>query len=85
VSTQPLKKPLATTENEDIATFHNYVSVSIENLESELMAIMRIAIAGSGGLAQHFAHFINQTPNLFIILSRAVSQRTKLSHVKKMD
>lgn len=42
------------------------------------MAIMRIAIAGSGGLAQHFAHFINQTPHLFIILSRAVSQINEL-------
>lgn len=37
------------------------------------MAIMRIAIAGSGGLAQHLAHFINQSAHAFIILSRAVS------------
>ncbi|KAI9735399.1 MAG: hypothetical protein M1818_006405 [Claussenomyces sp. TS43310] len=32
---------------------------------------MRVAIAGSGGLAQHIAHFLNETPHLFIILSRA--------------
>jgi NAD dependent epimerase/dehydratase family enzyme len=40
------------------------------------MAIMRIAIAGSGGLAQHLAHFINQTAHYFIIISRSVSRLT---------
>ena len=75
VDTTP-KKALVTTENEVIATFHKYVSLSVQNINSEPMAIMRIAIAGSGGLAQHFAHFINQTPHLFIILSRAVSHIT---------
>jgi hypothetical protein len=41
--------------------------------------MMRIAIAGSGGLAQHLAHYINDTPHPFIILSRAVSYSTQLA------
>jgi hypothetical protein len=34
--------------------------------------MMRIAIAGSGGLAQIFAHFLNETVHQFVILSRIV-------------
>jgi len=33
---------------------------------------MRIAIAGSGGLARIFAHYLNATVHPFIILSRQV-------------
>jgi hypothetical protein len=35
--------------------------------------MMRIAIAGSGGLAQIFAQYLNDTVHPFIILSREVS------------
>ncbi|KAL3422610.1 isoflavone reductase [Phlyctema vagabunda] len=41
--------------------------------------MMRIAIAGSGGLAQVFAHFINETANPFIILSR--QERPQLEYL----
>ena len=34
--------------------------------------MMRIAIAGSGGLARIFAHYLNATVHPFIILSRQV-------------
>src|SRR5271154_6640104 len=84
-STQ-LPKALVATESEGIATFRNYISyisVSVRCLIFDLMAIMRMAIAGSGGLAQHFAHFINQTPHLFIILSRAVGQSHTLGRTGK--
>jgi saccharopine dehydrogenase-like NADP-dependent oxidoreductase len=37
------------------------------------MTVMRIAIAGSGGVAQHIAHFLDETEHLFVILSRTVS------------
>ena len=37
---------------------------------SEIMT--RIALAGSGGLAQIFAFHLNETPNPFVILSRTV-------------
>jgi hypothetical protein len=39
--------------------------------------MIRIAIAGSGGLAQTFAYFISQTTHPFIILSRTVSDSTQ--------
>lgn len=35
--------------------------------------MVRIAIAGSGGLAQILAHHINETVHTFIILSRQAS------------
>ena len=46
--------------------------------------MMRIAIAGSGGLARIFAQYITETVHPFIILSREVSYRdsTKLVESK---
>lgn len=43
---------------------------------------MRIAIAGSGGLAQHFAHHLNETVHPFIILSRSVRGWPLRTHSK---
>jgi hypothetical protein len=40
---------------------------------------MRIAIAGSGGLAQMFAAYIHETVHPFIMLSRVVGRSNPLS------
>lgn len=40
--------------------------------------MMRIAIAGSGGLAQALAHYINETVHALLILSRQVVHRAGL-------
>jgi shikimate 5-dehydrogenase len=45
---------------------------SIKGLERQEYSMMRIAIAGSGGLARIFAYHISQTAHQFIILSRTV-------------
>jgi hypothetical protein len=44
--------------------------------------MMRIAIAGSGGLARIFANYINATVHPFIILSRQVCFPGGLSTVE---
>ncbi len=43
------------------------------SLQMVMNNMMRIAIAGSGGLARIFAQYINETVHPFIILSRNVS------------
>jgi hypothetical protein len=65
-----LKSPAAAFKEQEIISVSSCYAVLIEY---SLTTMMRIAIAGSGGLAQHFARFINDTSHPFIILSRAVS------------
>lgn len=67
--------------------YANMVVIDNEKVNSS----MRIAIAGSGGLAQIFAHYINETVNPFIILSRQVSGLelsafgTEIDHAIRLD
>jgi len=44
----------------------------IEPLSNNNSTMIRIAIAGSGGLARTLAYHLNETAHQFIILSRAV-------------
>jgi hypothetical protein len=58
----------------DFQTNEDYIWVS--NMTSSFSGnMMKIAIAGSGGLAQVFAQHLNETVHHFIILSRSVSMR----------
>jgi hypothetical protein len=57
--------------------------ISLEMADNTQDNMMRIAIAGSGGLARTFAQHINETVHPFIILSRQVSSRSTLAFMTR--